>query len=234
MKLPTKRTPVRRCLNAAGFSCRMLAKHTHDPRLVELGVRFEAGRTELAAAERRLEEAEENLTMMRVDVKFEDHASDLFLRRLLARIEAEDGGKGGKLCKMLLPDGMSDITKRLGAVQVERMRGLEARLAAAQGWDEAATLAAELGERRGHYEAAIEARTAAERLVATERVNRDAAKERFLDLYAEIAAQIGAIFPRDKRMQDLFFDDLNRRSRRYAGEPGDELPDEPGEDDGAG
>jgi hypothetical protein len=233
MKLPTMRTPVRRCLGAAGFSCRMLAKHSQDARLVELGVRFEAGRTELAAAQRRLVEAEDNLTLMRVDVKFEDHSSDRFLRRLLARIEAEDGRKGGRLCKVLLPEGLGDITRRRNAAQVERMRGLEARLAAIQDWADAATLAVDLAGHRGRYESALDVRLAAERLVVTERANRNAAKERFLDLYAEIAAQIRSIFPRDKDMQDLFFDELEPASRRYAGEPGDDLPEEPVDDDAA-
>jgi hypothetical protein len=34
------------------------------------------------------------------------------------------------------------------------------------------------------------------------------AKEDFLDVYAEIAARVKAEFPRDRKMQDLFFDDV--------------------------
>jgi hypothetical protein len=234
MQLPSKRTPVRKCVAAAGFSCRMLAKHGEDPRLAELGLRFEGGRTELIQSERRLLDSEDHLNLVRVDVMFEDYSSDVFLRRLMARAEAEDGRKGGKLSKLLFPDGLQDITKRKNAAQVERMRQLEARLAEVQDWDEAAGLATELGGYRGRYEVALGVRLEAERQVVTERARRDATKERFLDLYAEIAAQIRSIFPRDRRMQDLFFDDLSVRSRRYAGEPGDDLPDEPGEDDDAG
>jgi hypothetical protein len=234
MKVPSKRTPVRTCLNAAGFSCGMLAKHTGDPRLPELGQRFSAGRTELAQAQRRLVDAEEALTLVRVEVKFEDHASDQFLRHLVARAEAADKRKGGKLSKLLFPAGLNDVTKLTGASQVEKMRALEARLTEIQGWDDAMDLLAELIVHRSRYDGAIELRDEAERQVVIAREARNVAKERFLDLYAEIAGQIRSIFPRDRRMQDLFFDDLSVRSRRYAGEPGDDLPDEPGEDDDAG
>jgi hypothetical protein len=234
MKVPSKRTPVRTCLNAAGFSCGMLAKHTGDPRLPELGRRFSAGRTELAQAERRLVEAEETLTLVRVELKFEDHASDQFLRRMQALAEAADQRKGGKLSKSLFPAGINDITKLTGATQVEKMRALEARTIQIQGWDDAVDLLTELIGHRTRYEGAIELRSEAERQVVSARAARNAAKERFLDLYAEIAGQIRSIFPRDRRMQDLFFDDLTPRRRRYAGEPDDELPEEPADDgDGA-
>jgi DnaJ-domain-containing protein 1 len=233
MKVPSKRTPVRTCLNAAGFSCGMLAKHTGDPRLPELGRRFASGRTELAQAERRLVEAEENLTLVRVEVKFEDHSSDQFLRHLQSLAEAADKRKGGKLSKMLFPAGLNDITKPTGATQVERMRALEARLVQVQGWDDAAGLLAELIGHRTRYEGAIEMRNEAERQVVIARAARNAAKERFLDLYADIAGQIRSIFPRDRRMQDLFFDDVDPRRRRYASEPDDELPEEPADDDDA-
>jgi hypothetical protein len=234
MKVPSKRTPVRTCLDAAGYSGRMFAKHSDDSRLVELGTRFGGGRTELAEAERRLIAAEENLNLVRVDVAFEDYSSDRCLRRVLARIEAVDGRKGGRLSKLVFPDGLSDVTKRTGTAQVERMRAVEARLAALQGWPDALNQSAEVMVHRMSYESAIEQRLAAERQVVTARVERNAAKERFLNLYAEIAGQIRSIFPRDKRMQDLFFDDLGARTRRYAGEPDDDESDEPADDgDGA-
>ncbi|HWN69020.1 MAG TPA: hypothetical protein VNM90_15385 [Haliangium sp.] len=234
MKLPSKRTPVRTCLNAARYSGRMFAKHSDDPRLPELGRRFDAGQAELAEAERRLAEAEANLMLVRVEVKFEDHSSDQFLRRLLAYAEAKDGRKGGKLSKLLFPNGVQEITRLQTGAQVEKMRGLEARMAEVQGWDEALIRLGELAVQRARYESAIEMRNEAERQVVSARAARNAAKERFLDLYAEIAGQIRSIFPRDRRMQDLFFDDLSPRKRRYAGEPDDDLPEEPADDgDGA-
>jgi hypothetical protein len=231
MKVPSKRTPVRKCLDGAGFSCRMFAMHEDDPRLVELGRKFDVGRIGLVQAEGRLIDTEAFLNLVRVDVTFEDYSSDRFLRRLLARIEAQDGRKGGRLSKLVFPDGVSDITKRQGDAQVEKMRALEARLATIQDWDDALNQMAALIVRRTRYENALAQRLAAERQVVTERANRDGTKERFLDLYAEIAAQVRSIFPRDRRTQDLFFDDLSPRSRRYAGEPDGELPDEPADDD---
>jgi hypothetical protein len=76
------------------------------------------------------------------------------------------------------------------------------------------------------------ARLAAEGQVVASRAARDMAKERFLDLYAEIAAQIRSEFPRDRDMQDLFFDTVIHRARRVEDAPEDELPADPeGEDD---
>lgn len=230
MDIPTKSTPVQRCVDLAAYSSRMLMKHGDDQRLAVLGVRFEAGRLDLVAAERDLGDAKQTLVMVRVDVVFENHASDKHLRRLMNRVEIADGRKGGRLSDRLFPNGVRDITRRQGQPQVERMRALEARLTALQDWADAPTQLGELTSHRETYETALASRSTAERQVVTSRAARNAAKERFLDLYAEIAGQIRSIFPRDRRLQNLFFDAVAKPSRGRVDEPDEEVPEEPADD----
>jgi hypothetical protein len=232
MQVPTRKTPVKKCLALALFAGRMMAKYEDNPRMVELAARFAAGRVSLADAQRALEAAEEALTVMRVDLRFEDHASDQWLRQFRSQVEIADGRKNGRLGARLLPDGTLDITRRYGAAQVAKMRELEARLAAAPEWSGAPVQLTGLAVHSTRYEAAVAARLAAEGQVVASRAARDMAKERFLHLYAEIAAQIRSELPRDRDMQDLFFDTVIHRARRVEDAPEDELPADPeGEDD---
>jgi hypothetical protein len=181
----------------------------------------------LVQAERALADAEEALNMARVDVMFEDHASDQYLRHLQGQAHSADGHKGGRFATTLFPDGLTEITRRQGPAQVKLMREVEGRLENMTTWPEAMTNLAGLIVRRSNYEAAVEARTEAERNVTRARAARDAAKVRFLDLYAEIAARIQGAFPRNRRMQNLFFDVIRTRTRAGAGEPDESVPGEP-------
>lgn len=234
MQVLTMRTPVSVCLSAGGYTIRMMTKHPEYPVMAELVPRLTGGRAELVQAERALADAEEALNMARVDVMFEDHASDQYLRRLQGQAQSADGHKGGRLATTLFPDGLTEITRRQGPVQIKRMRELEGRLENLTTWPEAMTHLAGLIVRRSSYEAAIDARTEAERGVTRARAARDAAKVRFLDLYAEIAARIQVEFPRNRRMQELFFDTIRTRTRAGADEPDESLPGEPeAGDDGA-
>ena len=233
MQLLNVKTPVSTCQAQLGYTGRMLAKHSDNPILAALVPRCEGARAELAAAERDLAAAEERLMLVRVDVGYEDYAADQWLRRLFHQVQIVDGHKDGRLCTRLFPGGLLEITKRQGPSQIKRMRDLEDRLAATQDWAEAPAQHAALVVQRTRYETTLESRDTADREVASARAARDAAKERLLDLFAEIAGVVRSEFPRDRRMQDLFFDTLSLRSRRYAEEPAEELPEEPGDDAGA-
>ena len=57
----------------------------------------------------------------RIDVRYEDHASDEWLAVLQRHAQIVDGHKGGRLNTTLFPDGLNDITRRQGASQVKRM-----------------------------------------------------------------------------------------------------------------
>lgn len=232
MALPTTKTPVPACLAAAAYTIQMIAKHPEEAALAGPGQRLGEGSAGLAQAERGVEDAEAALLRTRVDLKFEDHASDQFLRRLHHQAQSADGHKDGRIARTLFPDGLTEITRRLGSVQVKRMRDLEGRLEHLNGWPEAMTQLAGLMVRRSSYESAIEARTAGEQVVARARAARDAAKMQFLDTYSEVEAHIRAAFPRNRRMQELFFETVRYRRRGGDDEPDETLPGEPAGDDG--
>lgn len=233
MQLLNKKTPVETCKSQVGYTGRMLAKHGDNPRLAQMSARCEGARGDLSAAERALVDAEERLMLVRVDVGFEDYSSDQWLRRLFHQGQMVDGQKNGRLTTRLFPDGLQEIIKRQGPSQVKRMEDLEDRLAAIQDWPEAPAQRESLRVQRTRYQAALDSRHAAEREVASARATRDAAKERLLDLFAEIAGLVRSEFPRNRRMQNLFFDTLGLRARKYTEEPGEAGPEEPDEDAGA-
>lgn len=230
MEVLSMRTPTRRCMALAGFTSQMMMMYEDNPRVVEYGIRLAAGRAALGTAERELVEAEERLMLVRVTVKFVDYLTDTWLRRLHGQAQIVDGHKSGRLTTRLFPDGLAEITRRMGAVQVDRLLGLEARLQATQDWAEASAQLAALIQHRTRYEATLTDRSAAEHAVVTARANRDAVKERLVDLYAGLAGQIRGEFPRDRRMQNLFFEAV-RTQPRGVEQPDEELPEEPEDGD---
>jgi hypothetical protein len=193
MPMVTMKTPVQTCLAAASYTAGMMRKHgASHPVLLELAQRLTGVRGELAQAERTVEDAEEALLAARIDVKFEDYASDEYLGSLQSRAQIADGHKGGRLSTTLFPDGVNDITRRQGPAQVKRMRDLASRLEQVTSWPEAPAQRDALLARRTSYEEALAARDAADRRRKDARTARDAVKMRFLDVYAELAGRIQA------------------------------------------
>jgi hypothetical protein len=76
-------------------------------------------------------------------------------------------------------------------------------------WPDAAAEKAKIVTARKAYEAALSARRDALQNTSNARTARDLTKEDFLSVYAEIAARVKAEYPRDRKMQDLFFDDVS-------------------------
>jgi hypothetical protein len=233
MRLITMATPVHKCREAADHAVHMLAKFPENPRLSELSRRLGQGFLTLETAELALQAAERAAVRTRIDVRYENHVSDLCMRRVKNQVEAQDAYRGGRVTT-LVSDGTPDFTRLQGQAQVDAMRAVELRLAGAQDiWPGATVEQAKVAEYRVRYEVALDAREQDKRTIGETRVNRNTAKERFVQLYAEIASLVKAEFPRDRRMQNLFFLDL---SRPQAGAPddelddGDELPEDPAED----
>lgn len=235
MILPTKNTPVRRCLDMALYTEQMLAKFPDHPRLAEQVPRLRAGSSALESAELAYAGELRVLMRLRIDVDFENYLSDRRVRRTRKLVEMHDGRRGGRLAAQILPDGSLDFSRIQGARQIDEMRSLEARLAATQDvWPEAAGELGDVAQHRMRYSIALTARDEGLRRVKDLRTARDAARERFVLLFAEIASLIAAEFPRDRQTQDLFFLDARVRSGRPSEDgAGDELPGElPGEPDG--
>lgn len=121
--------------------------------------------------------------------------------------EGADDKKGGKIAMTIFPDGVTPIIRPVGDTQVAAMRAVEGRLEAAVAiWPAALAEKAKLTTERIAYETALAERKTAMQTTADLRAKRDAAKEDFLDVFATTAGRVKAEFPRDRPMQDLFFD----------------------------
>lgn len=228
MRLPTMVTPVSKCLELADHSMYMLAKFPDKPRLAELSRRMGEGGQALEDAQRAYEREQRAFIRLRIDLSFEDYVSDARIRRTRKLIELHDGRRGGRVAAQVFPDGSLDFTRIQGATQLQAMRLLEGRLATAQDiWPEAASELADIAAHRERYAAALSARDNGQRRIKDLRIARDAVKERFLHLYAEIVSLVSAEFPRDRATVALFFLDasVRRPGRARAGNGGDEPAD---------
>jgi hypothetical protein len=224
MQLITMATPVHKCLELAGHAVHMLAKFPENPRLGEMSRRLGDGSRTLEAAELVLQAAERAAALTRIDARFENYLSDQCMRRVKKHVEAQDARRGGRVAS-LVSDGSPDFAKLQGKTQVDAMRQFELRLVGVQDiWADAPAQLAEVTAHRVRYEAALDAREQSKRAVAEARVSRNTAKERFVQLYAEIASLVKAEFPRDRHTQDLFFIDAYPQ-RGSNGADGDDIDD---------
>lgn len=210
MQTPTTKTPISKCINLARFAETMFSKFPQNPALSALSATMAAARQPLANTQNAYAEAISEIVHARAEVRFADYVADKGVRSAIRAAEQVDGRKNGKIVTMIAPQGMTPIIKPVGATQVKAMHDLEGRLeAVASSWDGALAVRAEITALRENYEAAIETRRASGQKASNARAARDAAKEDFLDVYAEIAARVKAEFPRDRQMRDLFFDSVS-------------------------
>ena len=97
-------------------------------------------------------------------------------------------------------------SESIGAAEVTELRAREGRLdTVGSRWEGATAEKAKLVSERQRCEAALVARRSATEAVEDMRARREAAKEQFLDVYAQVAAGVKAEFPRNRQMQELFF-----------------------------
>lgn len=178
----------------------------------------------LAEAEAAYLQAVKAIIFARVDVKYADYAADNGVRMAKRGAEMADGKPSGPIASALMPGGVTPIIKPVGATQVNEMRDLEGRYDTLAGsFGEAHAEKAKITALRTTYEEALEARRAAGQKASDLRAKRNFIKEDFLTVYAEIGARVRAEFPRDRAMQDLFFDEV----RTDAADAADDTADEP-------
>ncbi|AKT39222.1 hypothetical protein [Chondromyces crocatus] len=227
MQLPKMKTPVSRCDELAAYSTRMMSKFPSNPVLTQLATRLDDARTALVAIQAAYQTAVRTALPTRVDVKYADIAADRCVRRLQKKAEHRDGKRGGPTAAMIMPKGSAVITRLRGESQVKAMIDLEADVTAAvPGWSEAPTLLTEVVQHREDYQGALSDRTSARQTARAQRALRDAEKARFLKVYEEVARTVQAQFPGDREMQDLFFDEVRRRSVTQAADSDDDPLDE--------
>jgi hypothetical protein len=161
----------------------------------------------LATKQQELEQRLLELVARRVTLKWTDWTADRVARGVLNAAEAHDGKKGGPMAAEVAPNGITPIVKPLGSKEVAELRKLELRLTALTGrWEAAAAQLALVVRAREAYEAALSAREEGYSAVGLARAQRDLAKEDFLDAFAEFSGRVKTRFPRDREMQQMFFD----------------------------
>jgi hypothetical protein len=210
----------------------MCSKFPQNTVLASLATKLEGAASGLATAQVAYEVAVKAILPTRVDVKYENYVSDRRVRLCQQKAEMADGKRGGQIASLVYPEGSATIVRLVGASQVQAMRDLEGRLAAAEAfWTEATSEKADIEKHRVSYQAALDSRQAAGQKARDLRAARDAAKEKFLTTYAEVVSRIGAEFPRDKAMQELFFDEVRTKSGVEAADQGGEGEGGEGQED---
>jgi len=219
------RVPVSKCLDLATYSIRMLSKFPDNVVLAGLGASLKVEQDDLGARQAAYEQAVREIIAARVDVSFENFSSDRRVRQTHRKAELADGKQGGKISSALFPDGSNVITRLQGDSQIQAMQDLEGRLEANKSlWNEAASEKADIAAHRDRYAKALKSRHDAGQKARDLRALRDAAKDRFVTKYLQAQSQVEVEFPRDKLMQELFFDDVRSKSSLEEADEGGETP----------
>ena len=223
MQTPDRTTPIDRCASLSLYTESVIAQfgETFTPspeaatQLPLLSDVLATSRGTLTLTQSAYLTAVLQCIAPRVAVMLIDMRADSVVRS--AKRGADDAGKDVALA--VFPDGVSPIIRPIGQSEVNALLALEGRLhAAIPRWPEAATWQERIATVRARYETALSNRASALNEAASKRAVRNAARESFLDTYASAAAQIKALFPRDKTMQDIFFDEVRTRGAEAEGE----------------
>jgi len=213
VEIPTSKTPVAKCLALATYTCQMMRQFPNNSELAMLSAKLADARNALEKAEENHAAAEANILPARVGVMYADYASDEGIKQAKRVAEMADGVSMGPLAMHLFPEGTNALVRLLGLTQVKEMRDLEGRYdGLLSRWTDAQSEKDKISLLRGQYESAITARTNAAQALSDARSLRDLVKEDFLDVYAEVANRVRALFPRNRKKQELFFDVVTERN----------------------
>ena len=213
MQHPARNTPIDRCESATRFAESAILQYVESfepPAETADALRAQAaalltGRVSLTAKQSEYRTAVLDAIASRVAVLMVDLRADAVTRS--AKRAVDDAGKD--VAAMVFPEGVTPIVKLFGQSEVDALIALEDRILAAEGrWSEAMATHARIVEVRTRYQTALANRTTALNFASGKRALRDAAKEDFLDTYAKVASAIKGLFPRDRVMQDIFFEDV--------------------------
>ncbi|MEP7125517.1 MAG: hypothetical protein ABJE95_31580 [Byssovorax sp.] len=188
----------------------MLSKFPQNPTLAQLAIKMDTAGAVLDDVQTKYITAVKSIIRARVDVKFADWSADNVVRVAMRAAEMADGKVGGPIASKLFPSGITPIIKPIGATQVQEMHDLEGWYDVVLAiWPDAAVEKSKVVAARKVDEDALNARRDALQNASNARTARDLTKEDFLSVYAEIGARVKAEYPRERKMQDLFFDDVS-------------------------
>jgi hypothetical protein len=171
---------------------------------------FQPVQGELQTAADARVQAEKAMTDLHVGVSFTEDAVERAIRQASLLAHAVDNNAtSGPAYKALFPDGLDAELRPIGASQVAAAITLRERLdtqpAAVKvkaqvmdGFDKALSA----------FRSALEAREAGETKVSQARAVELAARERFVSAYDSNIGALRQMFPRDRRQQNLYFDNI--------------------------
>lgn len=229
MRLPHRTTPIARCEVLSLYTQGALRTYPTvietapdvPARLESLAQSLEAATSALLTAQAEYRNAVLALIPLRFGVRLIDLKADNIVRSV--KRAAEDAGKD--VAAAIFPNGTTPIVRPVGSTQVDALRALEGRVAAASRWATRNEHLDRLVAVRTEYEELLGRRREAMITAAAKRAERNAAKDDFLDVFAAIAGAIREVFPRDRKRQDLFFDSVSSRSNRSDSSEADDAGD---------
>jgi hypothetical protein len=187
------------------------------PDAVPLGLAFQPVQESLSAASELVRTRTREMERPRVMVTFADIRADDATRVIGNSAKNADGGKPGKTYYQLLPGGLGDVVPLVGQSQVNVMNGVLAR------WEEIKGQFADdhslvrdmagFATCRNSYVAALAARMAAAEALSTARTRHELARDDFITAYIKMQGRIRDLYPRDRRMRELFFYEFRSSAR---------------------
>lgn len=212
MQAPNLRTPVDDLIRLSIYHRLVLGRF---PELKRLSTRAEKAEKQLEEQQKKYEAAVRALIQPRAAVKVIDFFTDRYVNVIHLAAKVADGGREGATTRTLFPDGKAVIIEPIGSTEIIH---LETRIETLGG-PLAAEHLAPLRKLRKEYEEAVATRLQAMKDAGAQRELRNAARRVFVEAYVANQGAIKEAYPNDRRMQDLFFDDL-----RDARDTADEEP----------
>ena len=214
----------------------MLGKLPQNPPIAAHALKMSAISATLDKENQAYEQSKLAIIDARVDVKFIDLTTDTEIQNHLRRVEIADNKAGGPLFKNVAPEGKTALVKPFGQKQLDVLVNLVGTLnALGATWPAAAQESATIDGLAKSYNAALDSRDSAWQSARNLRIARNLAKQAFITGYLEISFGVKALYPQDKKMQDLFFDEVENEAEKDLGEepepeaapatPGAAMPD---------
>jgi hypothetical protein len=219
MQNPTIKTPIPRCLQLGRYAARMLGKLPQNPPLAAYAQKISDVAATLDKENQAYEQSKLAIIDARVDVKFVDLSTDAEIQSFVRRVETADNKAGGPLFKTIAPEGKTALVKPFGQKQLDVLVNLVGTLKALGAtWPGAAQEITILEGLSKSYKDALDGRDSAWQSARDRRIARNLARQAFVTAYVEISFSVKALYPQDKKMQDLFFDEVENEVEKDLGE----------------
>lgn len=163
----------------------------------------------------------------RAALRFAEYHVDSVLRSAFHAAQVEDGGRSGRVCQAVFPEGIREVTKAEGKAQVKPTKEVIERLKLAKvsGIDEyRSAWLPKLESALGQLETAITSHEASQLAHQEAFAEERALREVHHETVDRVIGMVRAAFPRDKNMQDVIFPVVQRNRVKVEEEEGPESP----------